>query len=138
MAERGREAYTAGMTGESILPVEGLRFLKMHGLGNDFVVIDARGGRDPVTPALARALGDRHRGVGFDQLAVIRDVAGADAAIDFWNSDGSPAAACGNATRCVARLLMDETGAESLALQTGRGLLAAEAAGEGLIRVNMG
>ena len=138
MAEQGREAYTAGMTGESILSVEGLRFLKMHGLGNDFVVIDARGGRDPVTPALARALGDRHRGVGFDQLAVIRDVAGADAAIDFWNSDGTPAAACGNATRCVARLLMDETGAESLALQTGRGLLAAEAAGEGLIRVNMG
>lgn len=143
MAERGREAYTAGMTGESILPVEGLRFLKMHGLGNDFVVIDARGGRDPVTPALARALGDRHRGVGFDQLAVIRDAVvrdtgGADAAIDFWNSDGSPAAACGNATRCVARLLMDETGVESLALQTGRGLLAAEAAGEGLIRVNMG
>jgi diaminopimelate epimerase len=138
MAERGRAAYTAGMTGESILPVEGLRFLKMHGLGNDFVVIDARGGRDPVTPALARALGDRHRGVGFDQLAVIRDAAGADAAIDFWNSDGTPAAACGNATRCVARLLMDETGAESLALQTGRGLLAAEAAGAGLIRVNMG
>lgn len=138
MAERSREAYTAGMIGESIPPAAGLRFLKMHGLGNDFVVIDARGGRDPVTPALARALGDRNRGVGFDQLAVIRDAAGADAAIDFWNSDGTPAAACGNATRCVARLLMEETGAERLALHTGRGLLLAEAAGAGLIRVNMG
>ncbi|MBP7243499.1 diaminopimelate epimerase [Amaricoccus sp.] len=116
-----------------------LRFLKMHGLGNDFVVIDARGRRDPVTPAVARTLGDRRRGVGFDQLAVIRDGdEGADARIDFWNADGSAAAACGNATRCVARLLMDEAGAGTLRLRTGRGLLIAEAAGGGLIRVNMG
>ena len=111
----------------------------MHGLGNDFVVIDARGaGGGPVTPALARALGDRHRGVGFDQLAVIRDDAGAAAAVDFWNADGSEADACGNATRCVARLLMDETGAAALDLRTGRGLLRAEEAGGGLVRVNMG
>lgn len=117
----------------------GLRFLKMHGLGNDFVVIDARGAAaGPVTPALARALGDRNRGVGFDQLAVIRDDATADAAIDFWNADGSAADACGNATRCVARLLMDERGAAALDLRTGRGLLRAEEAGGGLVRVNMG
>jgi len=116
-----------------------LRFLKMHGLGNDFVVIDARGaGSEPVTPALARALGDRHRGIGFDQLAVIREDAGAAAAVDFWNADGSEADACGNATRCVARLLMDETGAAALDLRTGRGLLRAEEAGGGLVRVNMG
>jgi diaminopimelate epimerase len=116
-----------------------LRFLKMHGLGNDFVVIDARGaGGGPVTAALARALGDRHRGVGFDQLAVVRDDAGADAAVDFWNADGSPADACGNATRCVARLLIDESGASALDLRTGRGLLRAEEAGGGLVRVNMG
>lgn len=119
-------------------PAGGFRFLKMHGLGNDFVVVDARGGRDPVTPALARALGDRRRGVGFDQLAVIRDGHGADATIDFWNADGSAAAACGNATRCVARVLMDETGAPALDLRTGRGVLRAEDAGGGLIRVNMG
>ena len=67
-----------------------MRFLKMHGLGNDFVVIDARGAADPVTPALARALGDRHRGVGFDQLAVLRDIP-EGTRIDFWNSDGQPA-----------------------------------------------
>jgi diaminopimelate epimerase len=130
------------MDGESQAPrrpgPDGLRFLKMHGLGNDFVVIDARGGFDPVTPALARALGDRHRGVGFDQLAVIRDGVGADAAIDFWNADGSPAAACGNATRCVARLLMAEAASATLSLRTGRGVLRAEMAGDGLIRVNMG
>ena len=110
----------------------------MHGLGNDFVVIDARGAGDAVTPALARALGDRHRGVGFDQLAVMRDDPGADAAVDFWNADGSVADACGNATRCVARLLMDERGVAALDLRTGRGLLRAEEAGDGLVQVNMG
>lgn len=122
-----------------------MRFLKMHGLGNDFVVIDARGAGDPVTPALARALGDRHRGVGFDQLAVIRnggedggEDGGGGIRIDFWNSDGSEAAACGNATRCVARLLFDETGGRAVDLFTGRGRLRAEEAGGGLIRVNMG
>ncbi|WP_424932724.1 diaminopimelate epimerase [Amaricoccus macauensis] len=116
-----------------------LRFLKMHGLGNDFVVLDARGRENPVTPQLARALGDRNRGVGFDQLAVIRDATeGAAAQIDFWNSDGSVAAACGNATRCVARLLMEEAGIFELAVVTGRGILRAERASDGLIRVNMG
>jgi diaminopimelate epimerase len=116
-----------------------LRFLKMHGLGNDFVIVDARGGESPVTPALARALGDRHRGVGFDQLAVIRDAPGPEAAhIDFWNSDGTEAAACGNATRCVARILMDESGESAFDLSTGRGCLRAEAAPDGLIRINMG
>ncbi len=111
----------------------------MHGLGNDFVVVDARGGESPVTPALARALGDRHRGVGFDQLAVIRDASGAAAArIDFWNSDGSKAAACGNATRCVAHLLLEETGLGAIDLETGRGILRAQQAEDGLIRVNMG
>ncbi len=112
-------------------------FLKMHGLGNDFVVIDARGGVDPVAPALARALGDRHFGVGFDQLAVIRDDQEASAAVDFWNSDGSTAGACGNATRCVAQLLFEE-GATEAVLRTERGLLACAPAGDGLVRVDMG
>jgi diaminopimelate epimerase len=116
-----------------------LPFLKMHGLGNDFVVIDARGRPDPVTPALARALGDRHRGVGFDQLAVIRDAEGAEAArIAFWNADGGRAGACGNATRCVADLLMRETGAAALDLRTDFGLLSAMRGGDGLVTVDMG
>ncbi len=115
-----------------------IRFLKMHGLGNDFVVIDARAHDNPVTPRLARAVGDRHRGVGFDQLAVIRKGEDVAAEIDFWNADGTRADACGNATRCVARLLMEESGASALELRTGRGILQAEDAGNGLIRVNMG
>ena len=116
----------------------GPAFLKMHGLGNDFVVIDARGRDNPMTPALARAIGDRHFGIGFDQLALIRDTGGATAAVDYWNADGSLSDACGNATRCVARLLMEETGETEITIRTGRGDLTCRNAGEGLIRVNMG
>lgn len=117
---------------------QGLPFMKMHGLGNDFVVIDRRGREAHVTPALARALGDRHRGVGFDQLAVIETDLEADARLIFWNSDGSLSSTCGNATRCIARFLMDETGRDRLTLRTERGLLFAEDAGDGLTRINMG
>ena len=119
-------------------PKSGLRFLKMHGLGNDFVVIDSRGRGAVTTPALARALGDRHRGVGFDQLAEIRDAAGADFALDFWNSDGSRAGACGNATRCVSDLVMAGLGREAVRLLTARGELQARRLESGLVSVNMG
>ena len=113
-------------------------FLKMHGLGNDFVVIDRRTGGAPVTPALARTLGDRHRGVGFDQLAEVLADDSADARLVFWNADGTQAGACGNATRCVARLLMDESGKAAVTLRTVRGMLHAVDMGEGLTAVNMG
>ncbi len=116
----------------------GLRFMKMHGAGNDFVVIDSRGGEAVVTAALARALGDRHRGVGFDQLAEIRDAAGADFALDFWNSDGSRAGACGNATRCVSDFVMAGLGAAAVSLITARGGLQAVRRGDGRVSVNMG
>jgi diaminopimelate epimerase len=116
----------------------GRSFMKMHGLGNDFVVFDQRAGGDLPAAGLVRALGDRRRGVGFDQLAVIRASDSADAALVFFNSDGSRSDACGNATRCIARHLMDETGKAALTLETGRGRLACEDAGGGLTRVNMG
>ena len=115
----------------------GLPFMKMHGLGNDFVVVDARARAVEITPGLARALADRHRGVGFDQLALITEGAG-DAHLTFYNADGSTSAACGNATRCIARYLMDETGKTALRLTTDRGELAARDAGGGLTSVNMG
>ena len=114
-----------------------LPFMKMHGLGNDFVVLDARERDISVTPALAQALGDRHRGVGFDQLALISK--GENALhLTFYNADGSLSAACGNATRCIARFVMDETGATELALTTDRGGLYARDAGNRLTSVNMG
>lgn len=117
-----------------------LPFVKMHGLGNDFVVIDARGGGDPATPALARALGDRHRGVGFDQMVVIRDdeFRTAAASATFWNPDGGIAGACGNATRCVADLLMRETGSGALSIRTAFGVLPAWRGSDGEITVEMG
>ena len=111
--------------------------MKMHGLGNDFVVVDARARAVEITPAIARAVGDRHRGVGFDQLAVITQ-GDADAHLTFFNADGYTSAACGNATRCVARFLMDESGRDALTLTTERGALAVCDAGGGLTAVNMG
>lgn len=116
---------------------QGLTFRKMHGAGNDFVVLDSRGRAALTTPGLARALGDRHRGVGFDQLAELRDCDDADLALDFWNSDGTMAGACGNATRCVAWLVMEATGREALTIRTERGLLEA-VRHEGRVWVNMG
>ncbi|WP_209598934.1 diaminopimelate epimerase [Ruegeria sp. HKCCSP351] len=115
----------------------GLPFVKMHGLGNDFVIVDARTMDVSITPALARGIGHRHFGVGFDQLAVI-EKGNADAHLVFYNSDGSTSAACGNATRCIARMLMDETGKTQLTLTTQRGTLFAQDAGDGLTSVNMG
>ena len=116
----------------------GLPFMKMHGLGNDFVVVDARVGGPEVTGALVMAIADRHRGIGFDQLAVIGAGADADAHLTFWNADGTLSAACGNATRCIARHLMDASGRRTLRLTTDRGTLFAEDAGGGLTSVNMG
>ena len=127
--------YIAAMTAidSTYLP-----FMKMHGLGNDFVVVDERGRAPLVTAEIARAIADRHRGVGFDQLAVLSDAADADVHLTFWNSDGSLSAACGNATRCIARHLMDQTGRDALTLTTDRGTLYAVDAGDGLTAVNMG
>jgi diaminopimelate epimerase len=116
----------------------GLGFMKMHGAGNDFVVIDSRGRGAVVTPALARALGDRNRGVGFDQLAEIRDSDSADFALDFWNNDGSRAGACGNATRCVADYMMRQLGKDAISLVTARGGLSALRLPDGRVSVNMG
>jgi diaminopimelate epimerase len=119
-------------------PISGLPFMKMHGLGNDFVVIDSRGRGAVTTAALARALGDRNRGVGFDQLAEIRDADGADIGLDFWNSDGSRAGACGNATRCVADHVMQKARQDGVSIRTARGTLHARRRADGLVSVNMG
>lgn len=115
-----------------------LPFYKMHGLGNDFVVLDAR--RTPVElePAQMRRIADRHRGVGFDQLVRISHTPGADARIEFFNSDGTRAGACGNGTRCAARLLFGETPGRTLRLMVGSRLLEAERLADGRISVIMG
>ncbi len=114
-----------------------LPFMKMHGLGNDFVVVDSRTRAFDLTKSQITAIARRHQGVGFDQLAVITN-GDADAHLTFYNADGSTSAACGNATRCIARHLMDETGLDALTLTTDRGTLYAREAGNGLTSVNMG
>jgi diaminopimelate epimerase len=115
----------------------GLPFMKMHGLGNDFVVMDSRAQAVALPIELVRMIAHRHFGVGFDQLAVISRGRG-DAHLTFFNTDGSTSATCGNATRCIARYLMEDTGQSSLHLTTDRGDLTARDAGNGLTSVNMG
>lgn len=117
-----------------------LPFVKMHGLGNDFVVVDARDGKAVVTPDLARAIADRHRGVGFDQLIVIETPQdrGADVFFRFYNSDGSEAGACGNGTRCVADKVMAERQTDHLAIETIAGSLEATRRPDGRVTVDMG
>lgn len=136
LAKAQHAAYMHGM--ENAAHPTGISFMKMHGAGNDFVIIDSRGRDAVVTAALARAVGDRHRGVGFDQLAEIRSTDKADFALDFWNSDGSRAGACGNATRCVCDMVMRETGRDTVTLTTERGLLRAVRLADGRVSVNMG
>lgn len=116
----------------------GLPFMKMHGLGNDFVVMDARKREVTVTADLTRALADRHRGVGFDQLALIQNDHEADLALTFYNADGSLSATCGNATRCIAAYEMAAQGLNHIRLRTERGILIAQDRGNGLTAVNMG
>ncbi|MEM9309688.1 MAG: diaminopimelate epimerase [Pseudomonadota bacterium] len=118
------------------VPDTGLPFMKMHGLGNDFVVLDARADPIALSSGLVRGIADRNRGIGCDQLAIIGQN-GAGLHLKFYNQDGSEAAACGNATRCIARYLMAENGADTLALTTGRGQLVARRAGDH-VSVNMG
>lgn len=114
-----------------------IAFTKMHGLGNDFVVIDARAAPVAIDDARARAIADRRTGVGFDQLIVMepaRDAA-ADVFMRIRNADGGEVDACGNATRCVARLVMAEKNASEAVIETGAGILRASDAGKGWITV---
>jgi diaminopimelate epimerase len=113
-------------------------FLKMHGLGNDFAVFDARNQSLALNGAAARALADRRFGVGCDQVIVIeRATNGADAFMRIYNSDGGEVESCGNAARCVARLLMDEKGASEIKLDTTGGALVCKADGTN-VSVDMG
>ncbi len=102
-------------------------FIKMHGLGNDFIVFDARAQLLTLTAAQVVALADRHTGIGCDQLIVVEPSDRADAFMRIWNADGSPAEACGNAARCVATLL-----GPAAAIDSDGGLLDTAAAGGGV------
>ena len=111
--------------------------MKMHGLGNDFVIIDARDGGPNISPSLAQSLSHRNHGIGFDQLAIINETSEADISLTFLNSDGSSSGTCGNATLCVARYEMDRLQLNKLNLVTERGILEARLQND-LVSVNMG
>jgi diaminopimelate epimerase len=126
-------------------------FRKMHGLGNDFVVLDARANAPldargkgvldalGITPARAAALADRRTGIGCDQLILLEPAGdGAEVFMRIRNPDGSEAGACGNATRCVAQLLAQELGRDRVTVRTIGGDLPAEALPDGRFRVDMG
>jgi len=115
-------------------------FLKMHGAGNDFVVLDARRATLPLTPAMISALADRRTGIGCDQLIVLEPPTRADAEVfmRIFNPDGSAAGACGNATRCVAEIVGQDAGMRRIAVQTVAGVLPAERLGGGMVCVDMG
>src|SRR5579864_8908059 len=115
------------------------RFLKMHGLGNDFVVFDARKQGFALSSDTARAIADRRHGVGCDQVIVIeRGHDGFDAMMRSINADGGEVESCGNASRCVARLLMEELDRPQVKIDTQGGPLICSDAGGGNITVDMG
>jgi diaminopimelate epimerase len=120
------------------MPLMRLPFRKMHGLGNDFVVLDARTKPLQLDRGAIRLIGDRHRGVGFDQLVTLEPAADADLFVRFHNSDGSEAGACGNGTRCAASLVLAETGKSRIAIRTIAGMLTADRLPDGTVRVDMG
>lgn len=116
-----------------------IAFYKMNGLGNDFVVIDARQQQVAFGAETARRIADRHRGVGFDQLLSIEPAKnGGDAVMRIWNPDGTVAQACGNGARCVGDLLLSETGKTSISLSTSGRLINCSREADGRVTVDMG
>jgi diaminopimelate epimerase len=120
------------------MPAMGRPFLKMNGLGNDFVVVEARD--LPFQPGIAeaRAIADRAAGIGCDQIIGIEPSANADAYVRFWNADGDEVGACGNGSRCVAWLLMEASGRDQTVMETEGGRLVGRRAGDRRVTLDMG
>ena len=110
-------------------------FRKMNGLGNDFVILDARNTALPVDHESARAISDRNSGVGCDQLIVLEMSPVADVRMRIWNNSGDEVESCGNASRCVADLIFRETGKDEVTIDTDGGLLRCSRADQGLVTV---
>lgn len=122
---------------------KGIKFEKMHGLGNDFVIIDQRHSPMQIIgheqrEDLVQAISNRRTGVGCDQLIVMRPSSRADVYMQIYNADGGEVAACGNATRCVAWLLMREKRSERVLVETEAGFLSAQLIGKERVSVNLG
>ena len=119
-----------------------IQFTKMHGLGNDFVVIDAVSQHISLRPSQVSKLADRHTGIGFDQLLLIEPPSRPDADFDYriFNSDGGEVEHCGNGARCFAKFVTDRalTAKQHITVNTAKGLIELTLTEDGLVRVNMG
>ncbi|MDH5723533.1 MAG: diaminopimelate epimerase [Alphaproteobacteria bacterium] len=114
-----------------------MKFKKMHGLGNDFVILDARQEDIFLSDEQIKKIADRHFGVGCDLVTILEPSEKADVFARFLNADGSESGACGNATRCVADIIMNETGFSDCKIEVTYGVLECRKAGD-LVQVNMG
>lgn len=115
-----------------------IKFTKMHGLGNDFVLIDNRDNKYKISDNNVKFLGDRHRGAGFDQLLLLEKSDKCDLFMRVYNSDASQAGGCGNGARCVAKYVFDREGKKELSMQTITTIWKTKCLGGGIYQVNMG
>jgi diaminopimelate epimerase len=113
-------------------------FRKMNGLGNDFVVLDARARPLALGEDAVRAIADRKEGIGCDQIIALEPTPRADVFMRIWNSDGGEVGACGNAARCVASLVAAERGEPKVSIETESGMLSAAVNGDGSVTIDMG
>jgi diaminopimelate epimerase len=110
----------------------------MNGLGNDFVVLDARAGALPLSPDAVRAIADREEGIGCDQLIALEPSRKADVFMRIFNADGGEVGACGNAARCVAAVVAAERGSPEVSIETESGVLGASLNDDGTVTIDMG
>ena len=115
-----------------------INFRKMNGLGNDFVMLDARAHPLALKAAQIAAIADRNGGIGCDQVIALEPSDFADVFMRIWNADGGEVGACGNAARCVAALLVAERGSPHVSIETESGMLAATVAKDGSVTIDMG
>ncbi|MEX0745417.1 MAG: diaminopimelate epimerase [Phycisphaeraceae bacterium] len=113
-------------------------FRKMNGLGNDFVVLDARGRSLALSPETVQAIADRKEGIGCDQLIALEPSSRADVFMRIWNADGGEVGACGNAARCVAALVAGEEGRSQVSIETESGVLGAAVNKDGSVTIDIG
>jgi diaminopimelate epimerase len=113
-------------------------FRKMNGLGNDFVVLDARAYPLVISEIAAKAIADRKTGIGCDQLIVLEKSSGFDVRMRIWNAEGGEVQSCGNASRCIADLLFDENETNTATISTKGGILIASKAGDKMVTIDQG
>jgi diaminopimelate epimerase len=129
------------VTAAEALARSGVRFVKMHGLGNDFVVIDRRQQNFEPQSDVIRRMADRHLGIGFDQLLILDPPSGGgDVGFGIYNADGLSAEQCGNGLRCVARLFYETSARRrrDLVLESPAGMIKARVMDDGAVSVDMG